>query len=255
MGGLLKSEDESKAEEEIAKAKEGNAYYRITCMFSATMPPGVERIARTFLRHPVTIKIGDEDSGKNKRIEQIVQFMSDGQKKNSLLQELQRLKAQDKAIVFVNSKKQGDQLEKMLGQNHYDVGTLHGGRSQEQREETLKYFRTGEIKILVATDVAGRGLDISDVTVVINYDMANKIENYSHRIGRTGRAGRSGVAITFLTESDSEVMYDLKQYLESTQSHIPSQLEHHAAAKAAPGTRRDDGKLMGQKKDSVQFLK
>ena len=124
-------------------------------MFSATMPVGVERIARTYLRHPVTIKIGDEDSGKNKRIEQIVMFMSEGQKKGALTDKLSRMKGTDKCIVFVNSKKQGDQLEKMLGQSNFAVGILHGGRSQHEREETLSYFRDSSIKILVATDVAG----------------------------------------------------------------------------------------------------
>lgn len=183
------------------------------------MPAGVERIARTFLRHPVTIKIGDEDSGKNKRIEQRVQFVSEGQKKTCLMDDLRKLKSTDKCIVFINSKKQGDTLEKMLGSSGFDVGVLHGGRSQEQREATLDSFRSAKIKILVATDVAGRGLDISDVTYVINFDMSGKIENYwyvfnpyqrmprsivttpllSHRIGRTGRAGKTGIAITYLT--------------------------------------------------------
>ena len=85
--------------------------------------------------------------------------------------------------------------------------------------------------------------------------MPAKIENYTHRIGRTGRAGRSGIAITYITEGDNEVFYDLKGYLESTESSIPSQLAHHESAKAPPGARRDDGKLIGQKKDSVQYLK
>ena len=85
--------------------------------------------------------------------------------------------------------------------------------------------------------------------------MPGKIENYSHRIGRTGRAGRSGVAITYLTEGDTEVMYDLKNYLESTESQVPHQLAHHDSAKAPAGTRRDDGKLVGAKRDSIQYSK
>ena len=110
MGGLLKSEDESQAEQQIQQAKEGEALVRITAMFSATMPMGVERIARTYLRHPVTIKIGDEDTGKNKRIEQKVQFISEGQKKTHLNEDLRQLNNSDKCIVFVNSKKQGDNI-------------------------------------------------------------------------------------------------------------------------------------------------
>lgn len=83
--------------------------------------------------------------------------------------------------------------------------------------------------------------------------MPAQITNYNHRIGRTGRAGKSGVAITYLTSTDTEVMYDLKNYLESTGSVIPAELAHHEAARAPPGSRRDDGKLVGQKRDSVQF--
>ena len=233
MGGLLKSEDENEFLKEIEKATKGEELFRITSMFSATMPPGVERIAKTFLRHPVIIKIGDEDSGKNKRITQIVLFLSEGQKMQHLVESLHKQGDGDKCIVFVNSKRQGDSLEKMLISKGFHVGTLHGGRSQEQREETLKYFRDGEYNVLVATDVAGRGLDIKDVTFVINFDMANNIENYTHRIGRTGRAGRHGTAFTYLTEGDSGIFVDLKNYLESTGSNVPNQLLYHEAVKAA----------------------
>jgi ATP-dependent RNA helicase DDX23/PRP28 len=255
MGGLLKSEDEARAEAEIADAKSGGTMCRVTAMFSATMPPEVERIAKTFLRHPAIIKIGDQDSGKNKRIEQRVHFIAEAQKKNYLLQELRGMTSADKAIVFVNSKKQGDIIGKYLESSNYRCGILHGGRSQDQREETLEHFRNGDFQILVATDVAGRGLDIPDVTNVVNFDMPNKIANYCHRIGRTGRAGRSGVASTFITEEDTEVMFDLKQYLESTNSPIPAQLARHPAALAPKGARDAGGKLLGAKKDQIMYAK
>jgi ATP-dependent RNA helicase DDX23/PRP28 len=164
MGGLLKSEDESQAELEISKVKQGEALYRITTMFSATMPTGVERIAKAYLRHPVIIKIGDEDTGKNRRIEQRIQFISEGQKKSYLMEDLHSMKSTDKCIIFINAKKTGDMLGKLLEENGYEVGVLHGGKSQDLREETLEHFRKTKIRFLVATDVAGRGLDISDVT-------------------------------------------------------------------------------------------
>jgi ATP-dependent RNA helicase DDX23/PRP28 len=255
MGGLLKSEDETQAEAEIAGAKEGKALYRVTAMFSATMPPEVERIARTYLRHPAVIKIGDEDTGKNKRIEQRIHFISEGQKRSHLLDELRAMGPTGKAIVFVNAKKQGDVVGRFLDTSNFHCGVLHGGRSQEQREETLEAFRSGEIKVLVATDVAGRGLDIPDVTHVVNFDMPAKIENYTHRIGRTGRAGKSGIATTFLTEADTEVMYDLKQYLESTGSAVPPQLSRHPSAQAAKGARDEKGRLVGSKKDQIMYAK
>jgi ATP-dependent RNA helicase DDX23/PRP28 len=276
MGGLLKSEDEEQAELQLKEAAAALAtaanssssssssgsngslsskgIFRVTAMFSATMPPEVEQIARTYLRHPVLVRIGDQDSGKNKRIEQRVMFVPEAQKGSKLMEELRRLSTVDKVIVFVNSKKQGDSLGKYVENQGYRAGILHGGRSQAQREETLEMFRRGEVTVLVATDVAARGLDIPDVSQVFNYDCPNKIQSYCHRIGRTGRAGKFGTATTFLTEGDTDVMYDLKHYLEQTDTPVPSQLAHHAAAQAPVGTRDDKGKLLGTKKDSVQYV-
>ena len=248
MGGLLKSEDEEKAMTEAAAAAEGNQMVRVTAMFSATMSPEVQRIAKRYLRHPAIIKIGDEDSGKNKRIEQRIEFISEGAKKSRIASELRRLRRDDKCIIFVNAKKQGDTIQAFLEKADFHCGILHGGKSQEQREDTLESFRAGNFKILVATDVAGRGLDIPDVSHVFNFDMSQKIEAYTHRIGRTGRAGKSGVAITFLTDNDAEVMYDLKKYLESTNSAIPDSLKKHQAAQQPYGTRNEEGKIIGQKK-------
>jgi ATP-dependent RNA helicase DDX23/PRP28 len=255
MGGLLKSEDEEQAEKQVATAQTSEEFFRVTAMFSATMPPEVERIARTYLRHPAVIKIGDEDTGKNKRIEQRVQFVNEGQKKSKLVEELRRLATTDKVIVFVNAKKQGDVIGRYLEGANYHCGVLHGGRSQDQREETLDLFRSGDIQVLVATDVAGRGLDIPDVSHVINYDCPNKIENYCHRIGRTGRAGKSGIAISYLTEGDTELMFDLKNYLESTGAVVPQQLSKHASAQAASGSRDEKGNIIGAKRDSIKFAK
>jgi len=257
MGGLLKSENEEQAEKEVEIAQSGKALYRVTAMFSATMPPEVERIARKYLRHPAIIKIGDEDSGKNKRIEQRVQFVSEGQKKQKVVEEIRRLASADKAIVFVNSKKQGDVVGRFIESAGFRVGVLHGGKSQDQREDTLEYFRSGSFQVLVATDVAGRGLDIPDVSHVVNFDCPAKIESYCHRIGRTGRAGKSGIATTFLTESDTDILFDLRQYLESTigVAAIPMQLKQHPSAQSAAGARDDRGKLVGGKKDSVKYVK
>lgn len=132
---------------------------------------------------------------------------------------------------------------------------LHGGRSQDQREETLERFRNGEYKVLVATDVAGRGLDIPDVSHVVNYDCPSKIVSYCHRIGRTGRAGKFGVAITFITDDDTEIMHSLKEYLESTSAVVPQQLAHHPSAQAPTGSRDDKGNVIGQRRDSVKYTR
>lgn len=217
------------------------------------MPTEVERIAKTYLRHPVIIKIGDEDSGKNKRIEQRVLFITEAQKKSKMLSELKALSSAEKAIVFVNTKKQGDMIGNFLDSEHLYTGVLHGGRSQDQREETLEQFRKGSIQILVATDVAGRGLDIPDVSHVFNMDCPSKIESYCHRIGRTGRAGKHGVAVTFLTDGDTEIMFDMKNYLESTGASVPPQLARHPAAQAPVGTRDEKGNVVGQKRETTKF--
>jgi ATP-dependent RNA helicase DDX23/PRP28 len=255
MGGLLKSEDEATAWEQEEEAKSGKSLFRVTSMFSATMPPEVERMAQRYLRHPAIVQIGDEDSGKNKRIKQVVQFMTEGAKKNSLMERLRSFGQEDKGIIFVNTKKTADILGRQLEQSGFLTGVLHGGKTQDQREANLEDFRAGEIILLVATDVASRGLDIPDVSFVLNYEMPNKIETYSHRIGRTGRAGKEGLACTFITESDSDLFYDLKQYLISTDNEVPQQLSKHAASQAPPGTRRDDGKLVNSERQSVKYAK
>jgi ATP-dependent RNA helicase DDX23/PRP28 len=255
MGGLLKSTDDDEAAEQAEAAKRGAQLYRVTAMFSATMPAAVERIARTFLRSPATIKIGDQDSGKNKRIDQHVVFTTEPNKRTLLLDLLNRRQPHEKYIVFVNAKRQCDVIGRHLEQGRVPCGILHGGKSQDQREASLEAFRNGEFQVLVATDVAARGLDIPDVSHVVNHDMPAKIENYCHRIGRTGRAGKEGQAITYITEGDAEVMYDLKAYLESTDMRVPAELSRHPAAQQAPGTRDDGGKLMGQRREGTVFSK
>lgn len=110
-------------------------------------------------------------------------------------------------------------------------------------------FREDKYNVLVATDVAGRGIDVADVALVVNYDMAHTIEAYTHRIGRTGRAGRKGTAVTFLTGGDTEVYYDLKKLLEESKAVVPGQLAHHEAAKVKPGQPGQ------QPRDKVVFAK
>ena len=130
-----------------------------------------------------------------------------------------------------------------MERERFRVGLLHGGKSQDQREASLAAFRTGDINVLVATDVAGRGLDIPNVSHVINYNMSKKIDAYCHRIGRTGRAGKSGVATTLLCDDDSEVFWDLNAYLVSTAAAVPRELANHAMTRHAPGSRDDQGRL------------
>uniref|UniRef100_A0A1L8DJ62 Probable ATP-dependent RNA helicase DDX23 n=1 Tax=Nyssomyia neivai TaxID=330878 RepID=A0A1L8DJ62_9DIPT len=209
--------------------------YRQTVMFTATMPPAVERLARTYLRRPATVYIGS--IGKpTERTEQIAYLMGENDKRKKLMEILSR-GIEPPVIIFVNQKKGADVLAKGLEKLGYNTCTLHGGKGQEQREYALASLKGGSKDILVATDVAGRGIDIKDVSLVINYDMAKSIEDYTHRIGRTGRAGKNGVAISFLTKDDSSLFYDLKQCIMSSPvSSCPPELMNHPEAQHKPGT-------------------
>ncbi|XP_021769438.1 DEAD-box ATP-dependent RNA helicase 21-like [Chenopodium quinoa] len=221
-------------EEEELDAKK---IYRTTYMFSATMPPAVERLARKYLRNPVVVTIGT--AGKTTDlITQHVIMTKESEKTYKLQKHLDEL-GDKTAIVFVNTKKTADVLSKNLDKSGYRVTTLHGGKSQEQREISLEGFRTKRYNVMVATDVAGRGIDIPDVAHVINYDMPGNIEMYTHRIGRTGRAGKTGVATTFLTLHDTDVFYDLKQMLIQSNSPVPPELARHESAKFKPGSVPD----------------
>lgn len=238
MGCSLKSDIETEAYqqelEDLQSGKSRVAKYRVTAMFSATMPLDVEVMAKTYLRHPAVVTIGDPDSSKNARIVQKLVFTTPPQKEKALHQLLMDPRfLREKVLVFVNEKKHADGVGRLVERSGRDVVVMHGGKSQEQREDHLERFRRGGV-VMVATDVAGRGLDIPDVAHVINYDLPTRsIENYTHRIGRTGRAGKQGLATSLITDDDQGIMAALKQYLESTGNEVPERLARHPAAMAA----------------------
>ncbi|ORX87071.1 P-loop containing nucleoside triphosphate hydrolase protein [Anaeromyces robustus] len=210
--------------------------YRQTVMFSATMPPAVERLARKYLRRPAIVNIGNVGQAVD-TVEQIVEFINDDNRKRARLIEILNEDYKPPIMVFVNQKKGCDVLYKALDKLGFRVTTLHGGKSQEQREYALLQLKNRVKDILIATDVAGRGIDVKNVSLVINYDMAKNIEDYTHRIGRTGRAGKNGTAITFLSNYDTDVLYDLKQMImKSSISRLPPELANHEAAQTKPGT-------------------
>ncbi|KAJ3654260.1 hypothetical protein Zmor_013458 [Zophobas morio] len=239
----LKPDSEEAEDKEVLLANyNSKKKYRQTVMFTATMPPAVERLARTYLRRPAVVYIGS--IGKpTERVEQIVHIMTENDKRKKLMEYLSK-GVDPPVIIFVNQKKGADVLAKGLEKLGYSACTLHGGKGQEQREYALASLKSGAKDILVATDVAGRGIDIKDVSVVINYDMAKTIEDYTHRIGRTGRAGKSGVAISFCTNDDSALFYDLKQMLLSSPvSTCPPELMNHPECQIRPNQpkrRRDE---------------
>ncbi|XP_074331611.1 DEAD-box ATP-dependent RNA helicase 21-like isoform X1 [Apium graveolens] len=209
--------------------------YRTTYMFSATMPPGVERLARKYLRNPVVVTTSTAGKATH-LISQHVILVKESQKMVKLQELLDQLGDQT-VIVFVNTRKTADFISDRKA--NYRLTTLHGGKSKDQRDFVLEDLRNKRYNILVATDLAGRGIDIPDLAHVINYDMAPDIETYTHRIGRTGRAGKKGIATTLLTLQDSHVFYDLKQMLIQSKSPVPPELSRHEASKCKPGSFPD----------------
>jgi len=228
----LKSEQEEVAE---LQEKDHRNKFRTTLMFSATMPPEVERLSRSYLRRPGTIYIGVVGRAVD-RIKQNVIFVKSDHEKKTKLEHLLRDGPKPPVIIFVNQRKTCDSIAKYLNQLGFRTTTLQGGRTQDQREWSLTEFREGRYDILVATDVAGRGLDVKGVTHVINYDIPKNIEQYTHRIGRTGRAGESGLATSFFTNGDHEILFDLKKMLQDTENPVPLELATHPEAQMKPGT-------------------
>ncbi|XP_952934.1 DEAD-family helicase, putative [Theileria annulata] len=227
----LKDRDESSALEQELSTKAGHRRYRITHMFSATMPPAVEKLTKRYLRAPAFISIGDVGGGKTS-ITQQLDFVQESKKTRHLEETLETL--EPPIIIFVNLKKNTDVITKHITKIGYRAVSLHGGKTQESREDALNKFKSGAYDILVATDVVGRGLDVEGIKVVINYDMPKDIQTYTHRIGRTGRAGLKGLSISFVTDADVDLFYDLKQLLISTDNIVPLELSQHPASKVKP---------------------
>lgn len=214
----------------------GRDRYRQTMMYTATMPAAVERIARKYLRRPAQVTIGNVGEAVD-TVEQRVEFLQGEDKRKKRLGEI--LNSREFAppiIVFVNVKRNCDSIAREIQRMGFSSVTLHGSKTQDQREAALASLRDGSTQVLVATDLAGRGIDVPDVSLVVNFNMATNIESYTHRVGRTGRAGKTGVAITFLGNEDADVMYDLKQMIsKSSISHVPEQLRKHEAAQQRTG--------------------
>ena len=237
--GNLKPVDE--AEELDGQALESGegavvSKYRTTYMFSATMPPSVERLARSYLRNPAVVTIGS--AGKTSDlIKQEVLWVSKNERDSKFELVLSR-HPNTQAIVFVNAKRSVDAVANLCYRLGYSCASIHGGKSQDQREESLRGFKAGDFDILVATDVAGRGIDVKNIDLVVNYELPHTIENYTHRIGRTGRGGRKGTAVSFLTSDDRDIMYELKELLLESKNVVPDALANHEAARVKP--QRDE---------------
>jgi ATP-dependent RNA helicase RhlE len=184
---------------------------RTTLLFSATFSPEIKRLANSYLQDPVTIEVSRPNATAS-TVEQHFYSVPDDDKRRAVKQ-IVRQRGITQAFVFVNSKLGCARLARTLEREGMKTTALHGDKSQDERLKALESFKKGEVDLLVATDVAARGLDIKDVPAVFNFDVPFNAEDYIHRIGRTGRAGASGLAVTLVSPSDNRLMADLEKLL------------------------------------------
>ncbi len=184
---------------------------RQTLLFSATLRGPIARLSKRFLKEPVDVEIHTEHA-KHDNIKQRLHFVDNLEHKNRLLDHLLKEDGVEYSIIFTSTKRHADQLVHELYDNGHEAGALHGDMSQRQRTRMIQNLRMGKVRVLVATDVAARGLDVQSITHVINFDLPRNIEDYVHRIGRTGRAGSMGTAISFAAGRDRDLVRKIEAF-------------------------------------------
>uniref|UniRef100_A0A1D1YPU6 RNA helicase n=1 Tax=Anthurium amnicola TaxID=1678845 RepID=A0A1D1YPU6_9ARAE len=226
---------------------------RQTMMFSATFPKEIQRLASDFLSGYIFLAVGRVGSSTD-LIVQRVEFVHESDKRSHLMDLLHAQRAngahgkQALTLVFVETKKGADSLENWLCMNNFPATTIHGDRTQQERELALRSFKSGATPILVATDVAARGLDIPHVAHVVNFDLPNDIDDYVHRIGRTGRAGKTGLATAFFNENNISMARPLTDLMAEANQEVPEWLSRYAARSSYGGggrNRRSGGGRFG----------
>ncbi|XP_022611198.1 probable ATP-dependent RNA helicase DDX17 [Seriola dumerili] len=213
-------------EPQIRKIVEQIRPDRQTLMWSATWPKEVRQLAEDFLREYVQINVGALELSANHNILQIVDVCMETEKDNKLIQLMEEIMAEkeNKTIIFVETKKRCDDLTRRMRRDGWPAMCIHGDKSQPERDWVLTEFRSGKAPILIATDVASRGLDVEDVKFVINYDYPNSSEDYVHRIGRTARSTNKGTAYTFFTPGNLRQARDLVRVLQEARQAINPKL-------------------------------
>jgi ATP-dependent RNA helicase RhlE len=196
---------------DVRKLVETCPRQRHSSLFSATIPPQIETLIQWAMHNPETVEIGARRSPAD-TVKHVIYAVADAQKTDLLIELLHRIKS-DSVIVFCRTKHGADRVASTLKRNHHAVAVLHSNRTQREREQALTGFRDGHYEVLVATDIAARGLDIADVSHVINYDVPQHPEDYIHRIGRTGRAEHSGDAFTIMVAEDAAHVFAIERFI------------------------------------------
>eukprot|EP00069_Balaena_mysticetus_P012036 bmy_21541T0 len=198
--------------------------YLVIVEQGATWPCAVRRLAQSYLKEPMIVYVGTLDLAAVSTVKQNIIVTTEDEKRSHIQTFIESMSPKDKVIIFVSRKAVADHLSSDLCIRHISVESLHGNREQSDRERALKNFKTGKVRILIATDLASRGLDVHDVTHVYNYDFPRNIEEYVHRVGRTGRAGRTGVSVTLITRNDWKIAGELINILERANQSVPEDL-------------------------------
>jgi superfamily II DNA/RNA helicase len=210
---------------------------RQTLLFSATLDGNIATLAKRLLKQPKLIEC-EATKENHDNIEQRLHYVDDGSHKHRILDHLLRDVELTQAIVFTATKRGADRLAEKLNDGGHTAAALHGNMNQSQRNRTLARMRSGNVRVLVATDVAARGIDVASITHVINYDLPKVAEDYVHRIGRTGRAGNSGIAISFAAPDEGQQLKQIERY-------TGNQIERHVIAGMEPKVKPRSGAPSG----------
>ncbi|NWF69376.1 MAG: DEAD/DEAH box helicase [Chloroflexi bacterium] len=198
---------------------------RQTLLFSATMPQDIQDLANRILINPVRVEVTPQATTVEKIVQSV--FFVEKKDKRALLEHLLRDQAIRRVLVFTRTKHGANKLVQQLDQSAIQAEAIHGNKSQSARERALANFKSGKTRVLVATDIAARGLDVEDVTHVINYDLPNEPESYVHRIGRTARAGAEGIAYSFVDTEERKYLQDIEKLI---RLRVPVETDHPHAA-------------------------
>jgi len=217
---------------------------RQVLMWSATWPKDVQSLANDYLHDYYQVTVGSLDLSANKNITQVIEVCSDEDKYRNLLRHLrENWSPKDRVLVFVETKKGCDMLTRSLRMDGFQARAMHGDKGQEERDWVLKEFKNMQSTLLVATDVAARGLDVDDIRIVVNFDFPNDMESYVHRIGRTGRAGKKGFAVSFFVgDKNARLARELVEILNRTSQNVPPELQAMSSFNAVRGRGKGGGR-------------
>jgi len=229
---------------------------RQTMLFSATMPPEIQKLAKDLMKNPEKVEI--EMSKPADNVEQQVYFVREEQKVDLADFLLDKMEWKS-CIIFAATKRGVDQLGRKLKQHEIPAVTIHGDRDQQERNKALHSFKSGEVSVIVATDVLARGIDIDDVSIILNFDVPKTTDDYIHRIGRTGRYDKKGIAITFVSNKEQRLYKPIENKVgdQITKMHFPDGLKDansssSSSSKSSPDDRNKDQKAKSRRPKPVQ---